>query len=239
MEIQQKILIKNSLNNIVCSTSESLQERNRSPNADVICPSIARISYGLISDMIDFQKPVSSIHTLGIKAILSIGSVFLFGSIMGKKWKPCAGNLAVELVIGSLFHLNTRLNKQENVNYNKFFLYSLLINIIGNTSRMAFQKHRNPSLVLKSYIIHNICLQLINSSFVFLISKNKSIKDDDTKRIFIHITSLCNKNLLLIFIQKIMGDNSIKINWKIQVLTQSICFLNDFLCLSKRSPISI
>jgi len=161
-----------------------------------------------------------------------LGIAFLIATTMGKTWKHWGGNFA--LAAGA--HILGTLNSKHG---NRWRL-SLLLSIAIVSCQYALQKHRNPSLILKPYLIYGIALVVLQTANQRVLRKNLPMgisKDKDAKRIYSYVSTLCLSYLLAKVIQNTMGAKSLKINWKVESLMSGAGLATLLLLGSKRSPI--
>ena len=138
-------------NGVINHIKHALQEKGRSPNSDIAGPLIGELSYRCIESITRYttsqDKPLNKYqrYAFPMAIIGGLGTAFLLATTMGKIWKHWGGNFA--LVAGSST-LET-LNRKHG---NRWQL-ALLLSIAVVSCKYALQKHRNPSLILKPYLI--------------------------------------------------------------------------------------
>ncbi len=171
-------------------------------------------------------------YILPMEIIAGFGTVFLLAATMGKTWKHWGKNFS--LIAGS--HVLYNLNHTQG---NKLCL-ALLIMIAVVNCRYALEKHRNPSLVLKSYLIHETTMCILTMVNSRVLAKNLPIrlfKDQDVQMIYVSVSNLCFSYFLAKVIQNRMGAKSLKINWKVESLMGGASLAIFLSMVSRRSPI--
>ena len=216
----------------------ALQEKGRSPNSDIAGPIIGELSFQCIERITSYatsvDKPLNKYKQYGFPMVIigGLGTAFLLATTMGKTWKHWGGNFALAAganILGSL-----------NREYGNRWQLALLLSIAMVSCRYALQKHRNPSLVLKPYLIHGIAFSVLQTANQRVLTKNLPMglsKDQDAKWIYSSASVLCFSYLLAKVIQNRMGAKSLKINWKVESLMTGASLATLLLFGSKRSPI--
>ena len=160
-----------------------------------------------------------------------VGTAFLLSTTMGKTWKHWGGNFALVAGMSALGALNRKHGDRWQL--------ALLLSIALVSCRYALQRHRNPSLILKPYLIHGIALAVICKANQEICKKGLLglSTDQGVKWLYSAISDLCLSYLLAKGIQSVMGAKSLKINWKVESLMTGASLATLLLAGSKRSPI--
>jgi len=238
MKIAERILGHQLANMAMNPIKEALQEKGRSPSSDLAGPLIGELSYRCIESITAYtmgkDKPLNKYqqYAFPMAIIGGLGTAFLLATSMGKTWKHWGGNFALAAgtsILGSL-----------NRNHGNRWQLALLFLIAIVSCKYALQKHRNPSLVLKPYLIHGIAFSVLQTANQSVLTENLPMglsKDQDAKWIYSSVSTLCLSYLLAKVIQNTMGAKSLKINWKVESLLQGAALTILLFAGSKRSPI--
>ena len=237
MKLPERLLGYQLASGAMSSVRNALQERGRSPDSDIAGPLIGEMSYHCIEVLTryatDKDKPLNKYqqYTFPMTIIGGVGTAFLLSTTMGKTWKHWAGNFAL---VAGMSALGT-LNRQHGDRWH----LALLLSIALVSCRYALQRHRNPSLILKPYLIHGIALAVVFRANQEICKKDLLgfSTDQDVKWIYSSISGLCLSYLLAKGIQSVMGAKSLKINWKVESLMTGASLATLLLAGSKRSPI--
>ncbi|QVL56209.1 MAG: hypothetical protein KFB95_03135 [Simkaniaceae bacterium] len=219
------------------SIKDALQEKGRSPNSDIAGPLIGELSYRCISAITHYatstDKPLNKYQQYAFPMVIigGLGTSFLLATTMGKTWKHWGGNFALAAGASILGTLNRKHGNR--------WQCALLLSIALMSCKYALQQHRNPSLILKPYLIHGIANAVLCTANQKIYEKNLLglSKDEDAKWIYFSVSTLCLSYLLAKGIQNKMGAKSLKINWKVESLTQGASLAVLLFAGSKRSPI--
>jgi hypothetical protein len=237
MKIPERLLGCQLASGAMSSVRNALQERGRSPDSDIVGPLIGEMSYRCIEVLTHYatgkDKPLNKYqqYCLPVAIIGGLGTAFLLSTTMGKTWKHWAGNFA--LAAGG-----SRLRLLNNKTGDRWHL-AILFSIAMVSCKFILQRYRNPSLILKPYLIHGIALAVVCRANQAICKKDLLgfSKDEDVKWIYSFVSDLCLSYLLAKGIQSVMGAKSLKINWKVESLMTGASLATLLLAVSKRSPI--
>jgi hypothetical protein len=238
MKFPERILGHQLAGGVMNPIRDALQEKGRSPSSDLAGPLIGEMSYRCIESITLYtmgkDKPLDKYqqYSFPMAIIGGLGTAFLLATTMGKTWKHWGGNFAIVAGASTLGNL-----KRQNGNR---WQLTLLLSIAVVSCKYVLQQHRNPSLVLKPYLIHGIAFSLLQTANQKVLTENLPMglsKDQDAKWIYSSVSTLCLSYLLAKGIQNTMGAKSLKINWKVESLLQGAALAILLFAGSKRSPI--
>jgi hypothetical protein len=237
MKLPERFLGYQSADCAMHSVRSALQEKGRSPNSDIAGPLIGELSYRCIETLTFYamfeDKPLNKYrqYCLPVVIIGGLGTAFLLSTTMEKTWKHWAGNFALAAGWSVL--------RPPKNNSGDGWQLALLLSIAFVSCKYALERHRNPSLILKHYLIHGIALAVICEANLEICKKDLLgfSTDQDVKWIYSSISCLCLSYLLAKGIQSVMGAKSLKINWKVESLMTGASLATLLLAFSKRSPI--
>ncbi len=238
MKFPERVLGYGLVHSAMSPIKDALQEKERGPNSDLAGPLVGEMSYRCIENITRYYATCNGTflnkhqqYAFPMAIIGGLGTAFLLATSMGKTWKHWGGNFALAAGANILGSLNRKHGNRWQL--------ALLVSIALLSCKYALQQHRNPSLILKPYLIHGIAMAAVYAANQKICEKDLLglSKDQDAKYIYSSVSGLCLSYLLAKGIQSVMGAKSLKINWKVESLMTGAGLATLLLAFSKRSPI--
>lgn len=159
MKFPERILGYHLAYGVMNPIRDALQEKGRSSNSDIAGRLIGEMSYLCIKSITFYttgeDKPLNKYqqYAFPMAIIGGLGTAFLLSTTMGKTWKHWGGNFALVAGASTLGELNRKHGNRWQL--------ALLLSIAAVSCKYALEKHRNPSLILKPYLIHGIAVGVL------------------------------------------------------------------------------